>query len=333
MIPLLLVSRGRKCAGIKPIVRSHAGAAELPAANPVPLADLGVANGDGADQRDVRRRSPRMTPPRSARRCGPKAGDRRHRRAADGSGAIKHIELGRIRRRHQARRGAVSKSGCTDPAIEIDGDIAMVWSALYFYHRRQAQHCGTDHFDCVREDWRVEDPEHHLVAARPTRCGGADVHDPLPPHRQSRRDRLPDHPHRARAWASAPSRSIRTPTPRRCMSAQADEAVHIGPSPGARKLSGRREDHRRRQGRPAPRRSIPAMASCRENADFAQAVIDAGLIWVGPRPRQHPRDGPEGRRQEADDRGRRAGHAGLSGRGPVARAARRPRPTRSAIRC
>ena len=42
---------------------------------------------------------------------------------------------------------------------------------------------------------------------------------------------------------------------------EADEAVHIGPSAGARILSGRREDHRRREGERAPRRSIPATAS------------------------------------------------------------------------
>jgi 3-methylcrotonyl-CoA carboxylase beta subunit len=51
-------------------------------------------------------------------------------------------------------------------------------------------------------------------------------------HRQSRRDRLPRHPHRAPRSACAPSRSIPKPTPiRRCMCAMADEAVHIGPAP------------------------------------------------------------------------------------------------------
>jgi hypothetical protein len=41
----------------------------------------------------------------------------------------------------------------------------------------------------------------------------------------------------------------------------ADEAVLLGPAPLARVLPGGRQDHRRRQGRPAPRPSTPATAS------------------------------------------------------------------------
>ncbi len=64
---------------------------------------------------------------------------------------------------------------------------------------------------------------------------------------------------------------------------QADEAVHIGPSPAresylvgdkiiaAAKASGAEAIH-------------PGYGFLSENADFAQAVIDAGLIWVGPKP-------------------------------------------------
>ncbi|MEA3031952.1 MAG: 3-methylcrotonyl-CoA carboxylase alpha subunit [Sphingomonadales bacterium] len=64
---------------------------------------------------------------------------------------------------------------------------------------------------------------------------------------------------------------------------QADEAVHIGPSPAresylvgdkiiaAAKESGAEAIH-------------PGYGFLSENADFAQDVIDAGLIWVGPRP-------------------------------------------------
>ncbi|RUN78234.1 acetyl/propionyl/methylcrotonyl-CoA carboxylase subunit alpha [Sphingomonas sp. TF3] len=64
---------------------------------------------------------------------------------------------------------------------------------------------------------------------------------------------------------------------------QADEAVHIGPSPAresylvgekiiaAAKATGAAAIH-------------PGYGFLSENADFAQAVIDAGLVWVGPKP-------------------------------------------------
>ena len=64
---------------------------------------------------------------------------------------------------------------------------------------------------------------------------------------------------------------------------KADEAVHIGPSPAresylvgdriiaAAKQTGAQAVH-------------PGYGFLSENADFAQAVLDAGLIWVGPNP-------------------------------------------------
>src|SRR5574343_297233 len=63
----------------------------------------------------------------------------------------------------------------------------------------------------------------------------------------------------------------------------ADEAVHIGPSPAAEsylvgakiiaaaKATGAEAIH-------------PGYGFLSENAEFAQAVIDAGLVWVGPKP-------------------------------------------------
>jgi hypothetical protein len=44
-----------------------------------------------------------------------------------------------------------------DPAVEVDGDIAMVWSDYIFTMNGKVQHCGVDHFDLVRENgvWKV----------------------------------------------------------------------------------------------------------------------------------------------------------------------------------
>src|SRR3546814_8334941 len=64
---------------------------------------------------------------------------------------------------------------------------------------------------------------------------------------------------------------------------EADEAVHIGPSPAresyligdriiaAAKVTGAQAIH-------------PGYGFLSENAAFAQAVLDAGLIWIGPNP-------------------------------------------------
>jgi hypothetical protein len=44
-----------------------------------------------------------------------------------------------------------------DPAVEIDGDIAMVWGRFVFTVDDKVHHCGVDHFDLIRENgaWKV----------------------------------------------------------------------------------------------------------------------------------------------------------------------------------
>ncbi|MFL6767710.1 MAG: acetyl/propionyl/methylcrotonyl-CoA carboxylase subunit alpha [Sphingomicrobium sp.] len=63
----------------------------------------------------------------------------------------------------------------------------------------------------------------------------------------------------------------------------ADEAVHIGPSPAAESYL--RGDTIIEAAKATGADAIhPGYGFLSENADFAQAVIDAGLIWVGPKP-------------------------------------------------
>ena len=64
---------------------------------------------------------------------------------------------------------------------------------------------------------------------------------------------------------------------------RADEAVHIGPSPARESyLVGERIIAAALQ--TGAEAIHPGYGFLSENADFAQAVIDAGLIWVGPKP-------------------------------------------------
>ncbi|ASJ90370.1 acetyl/propionyl/methylcrotonyl-CoA carboxylase subunit alpha [Porphyrobacter sp. CACIAM 03H1] len=63
----------------------------------------------------------------------------------------------------------------------------------------------------------------------------------------------------------------------------ADAAVHIGPSPAAESyLVGAKIIAAAKQ--TGANAIHPGYGFLSENADFAQAVIDAGLIWVGPKP-------------------------------------------------
>lgn len=45
----------------------------------------------------------------------------------------------------------------SSPAVEIDGDVAMVWAPYVFRLNGKVHHCGTDHFSLVREAgaWKI----------------------------------------------------------------------------------------------------------------------------------------------------------------------------------
>jgi len=45
----------------------------------------------------------------------------------------------------------------SDPAIETDGSVAMVWGNYVFLIDDKVHHCGIDHFDLVRDNgvWKI----------------------------------------------------------------------------------------------------------------------------------------------------------------------------------
>jgi hypothetical protein len=53
--------------------------------------------------------------------------------------------------------GETFQESISDPAVEIDGDIAMVWAPFIVRIGGKLSNCGVDHFDMVRENglWKV----------------------------------------------------------------------------------------------------------------------------------------------------------------------------------
>jgi len=53
--------------------------------------------------------------------------------------------------------GATFQETITDPAIEVDGDAAMVWAPFVVRVGGKVSNCGVDHFDLVRDNgaWKV----------------------------------------------------------------------------------------------------------------------------------------------------------------------------------
>ncbi len=108
--------------------------------------------------------------------------------------------------------------------------------------------------------------------------------------------------------------------PMRGTCAQADQAVCIGGPLPAQSLPAHRGASSRPRSASGADAVHPGYGFLAENADFAQACSDAGLVFIGPSPEAIARDGRQGRRQAADAGGRRALHPRLPGRRPGRRA-------------
>jgi hypothetical protein len=53
--------------------------------------------------------------------------------------------------------GAGFQESISDPAVEVDGDAAMVWAPFVVRVGGKVSNCGVDHFDLVRDNgmWKV----------------------------------------------------------------------------------------------------------------------------------------------------------------------------------
>ena len=145
MIPAILLLLAAQVTPIKP----------LPKANPLPLVD--------AEAQAVMKPIDAMFAGLAARdgaailaQVRPEGGATVAREGADGGRSVRHMSWADFAAgvkpgpEHYAER-------LLDPAIEVDGDIAMVWSPYVFTIDGKVHHCGVDHFDLVREAgaWKV----------------------------------------------------------------------------------------------------------------------------------------------------------------------------------
>ena len=120
---------------------------------------------------------------------------------------------------------------------------------------------------------------------------------------------------------------------RRATCALADEAVLIGPAAGRARAICRRRASSSVARRTGAEAIHPGYGFLSENADFAEACADAGIVFIGPPPAAIRAMGLKDAAKALMEQGRRAGDARLSRRRPGAALSCARKRTRSAIRC
>jgi len=157
ILPLLLLAA--QITPVQPIVKGTAlpppGSEEAGVMTPVTGLLAGIAARDGQEMAKY------LRPDGSATIAAEKP---------DGTRAVTHISAADLIARF-APGPEKFEERLTDPAIEIDGDIAMVWSPYTFLIDGKVHHCGVDHFSLVRENggWKIASLS---WSSRTTGCGG-----------------------------------------------------------------------------------------------------------------------------------------------------------------
>lgn len=160
LLPLLALTLASQTAGLPAPAsnppRSVSSPTKLPPANP-------LAPPDGSDERAVLATVERLLAGINSRDAaaiattlGSEGGATVVTEAADGSAAVRYTPWPELLARFQPGPETFDER-ISGPAVEIDGDLAMVWAPYVFRLNGKVHHCGTDHFSLVRESgtWKI----------------------------------------------------------------------------------------------------------------------------------------------------------------------------------
>lgn len=75
----------------------------------------------------------------------------------DGTAAVRGSTWADFAARIPTAPGTLEERLSGQPAVEVDGEIAMIWAPYVFLVDGKRVHCGTNHLDLVREggSWRI----------------------------------------------------------------------------------------------------------------------------------------------------------------------------------
>lgn len=159
LLTLLALTLAAQTAGLPPPAvnppRSMPSPSKLPPANP-------LAPPDGSDERAVLATVERLLAGINTR----DAAAVRSVLRADGGATIVTEAAGGASVRFMAWQELLARfepgtdtfdERISSPAVEIDGDIAMVWAPYVFRLNGKVHHCGTNHVSLVRENgaWKI----------------------------------------------------------------------------------------------------------------------------------------------------------------------------------